>query len=526
MTTPAPTAFHKDIEWILRFQALVAEISASLVDIPSDEVDRAIDTSFAHILDFLDLDRCTLWVRSETEGVEFRLANVVGRPGIPPITSSFTSDDLPWASRQMLAGKEMRFVRIDDLPDEAAKDKVTLREFGPEWSVLAIPLKSGARVIGAIAIGKAAQEVWPEELVSQMRVIAQVFSNALVRRSVEGQLKSTLREVEGLKEQLALENVYLRKELEEHHPHGRVIGRSPAIRRVLAQAEQVARTSSTVLLLGETGTGKELIASIIHETSQRRERAMVRVNCAGIPSTLVENELFGREKGAYTGALTRQIGRFELADHSTIFLDEIAELVPEVQVKLLRVLQEREIERLGNPRPIAVDVRVIAATNQDLEKAVRDGRFRQDLFYRLNVFPIRIPPLRERREDIPLLTWAFVEEFSKEVGKTIASIPRGDLEALMAYPWPGNIRELRNTIERAMILCNGPKLHIEINPCQTATDPVVLSLREMEIQHIRKILEMTGWRVRGKQGAAEILEMKPTTLETRMAKLGIARPRK
>jgi formate hydrogenlyase transcriptional activator len=302
-------------------------------------------------------------------------------------------------------------------------------------------------------------------------------------------------------------------------------GQGPAVRRALHQAGQVAPLDSTVLLLGETGTGKELFATQIHALSARRGRPMVRVNCAAIPATLIESELFGREKGAFTGAIARQVGRFELADHSTIFLDEIGDLPMDVQVKLLRVLEERQIERLGNPRGITVDVRIIAATHRNLEQRIAEGRFREDLFYRLNVFPIHVPPLRERLEDIPLLVQCFVDEFAKAFGKQIESISRETIAALQQYPWPGNTRELRNVIERAMIASNGPRLTIPI-PSSTAT-AVNRSLKLVDVQkaHIRIVLESTGWRIRGSDGAANRLGLRPTTLETRMARLGLTRPK-
>jgi transcriptional regulator with GAF, ATPase, and Fis domain len=252
---------------------------------------------------------------------------------------------------------------------------------------------------------------------------------------------------------------------------------------------------------------------------------MVRVNCSAIPATLMESELFGREKGAYTGALARQIGRFELADHSTIFLDEIGELPQEVQVKLLRVLEERQIERLGSPKPIRVDVRIVAATHRDLEQRIGDGSFREDLFYRLNVFPIQVPPLRERVEDIPLLVWRFVEEFSKAFGKRIDAVSRDSMTALQQYSWPGNIRELRNVVERAMIVAKGPRLSIGMPTPSTAAAKRSVKLVDVEREHIRSVLENAGWRIRGKGGAAERLGLRPTTLETRLAKLGLKRPK-
>ena len=304
-----------------------------------------------------------------------------------------------------------------------------------------------------------------------------------------------------------------------------VIAESSAVRHALQQAERVAPMPSTVLLLGETGVGKEVFAQEIHDMSPRRRRPMVRVSCAAIPSTLIESELFGHERGAYTGAVTRQVGRFELANQSTLFLDEIGELSADMQVKLLRVLQERVIERLGSTQPINVDVRIIAATNRDLEKAVQEGTFREDLYYRLNVFPITIPPLRERLEDIPALTWKFIDEISQALGKSIESIASESMRQMRAYSWPGNVRELRNVIERAVILADGPRLTISIPPDNTSRPArTSLTLRSVQIEHIRATLESTNWRVRGQDGAAERLGLKPTTLETRMAKLGVFRP--
>jgi transcriptional regulator with GAF, ATPase, and Fis domain len=253
---------------------------------------------------------------------------------------------------------------------------------------------------------------------------------------------------------------------------------------------------------------------------------MVRVNCSAIPSTLMESELFGRERGAFTGALTRQVGRFELADRSTIFLDEIGDLSADVQVKLLRVLEERQIERLGSPKPISIDTRIVAATHRDLERQIGEHTFREDLYYRLNVFPIQVPPLRERVEDIPLLVWRFVDEFSRAFGKRIESIPPDNLAALQRYAWPGNIRELRNVVERAMIVATGPKLTIGLPAAASrGAEKHSTRLTDVERKHIRSVLESTGWRIRGTGGAAERLGLRPTTLETRIAKLGLSRPK-
>jgi transcriptional regulator with GAF, ATPase, and Fis domain len=345
----------------------------------------------------------------------------------------------------------------------------------------------------------------------------------LARQRRDEAVRSAAREVQRLREQLEVENVYLRREERERLGLARVVGQSPAVRRVLEQIHQVAPTDATVLLLGETGTGKELFATYLHEHSARHARPIVRVNCAAIPATLIESELFGRERGAFTGALARQIGRFELADRSTIFLDEIGDLPPDVQVKLLRVLEERTIERLGNPRSILIDTRIIAATHRNLEERVAAGTFREDLYYRLNVFPIQVPPLRERAEDIPLLLWRFVEEFSKAFGKRIDAIDKNTITALQQYSWPGNIRELRNVVERAIIVTTSRRLSIPSPQASAVTARRSPKLIDVEKEHIRGVLESTGWRIRGSGGAADRLGMKPTTLETRMAKLGLRR---
>jgi transcriptional regulator with GAF, ATPase, and Fis domain len=292
---------------------------------------------------------------------------------------------------------------------------------------------------------------------------------------------------------------------------------------MLTKAGQVAKTDSTVLIMGETGTGKELLALEIHNCSKRKDRPMTTVNCSCLPPTLIESELFGREKGAYTGALTRMAGRFETAGGSTIFLDEIGELPLELQVKLLRVIEEGTFERLGSSRTIHVDVRLIAATNRDLAEAVRKGTFRQDLYYRLNVFPIQVPPLRDRMQDIPLLVWAFIRQFEKKMGKQVESIPKRSMDALQRYSWPGNIRELRNVIEHAMIISTGTVLDIQV-PAATATEGTDGNLESAERKHILTALEKSGWRLSGEGGAANVLGIKRTTLQSKMKKLGLKRP--
>jgi len=300
--------------------------------------------------------------------------------------------------------------------------------------------------------------------------------------------------------------------------------RSAAIERVMKLIEQVAPTDSTVLLLGETGTGKEFLAAKVHELSARHARPMVRVNCAAIPATLIESELFGRERGAFTGAMTRQVGRFESADHSTMFLDEIGDLPLDVQVKLLRVIEERQFERLGSSTPVRVDARIIAATHRNLEQRINDGTFREDLFYRLNVFPIVVPPLRERADDIPALVRHFIDQFSAAANRGFGSVAAADMAALQAYPWPGNIRELRNVVERAMIMATGETLTIALPEPAGTSGLASARLEDIERDHIRRVLDATAWRIRGAGGAADRLGLAPTTLESRMTKLGLSRP--
>ncbi len=337
-------------------------------------------------------------------------------------------------------------------------------------------------------------------------------------------LEKALQEVAELKEKLEAENLFLKDVITSKDSLHGIVANSLGMKQVLEQSRQVAVTDSAVLITGETGTGKELIARTIHQMSRRNKKMMVTVNCAALPASLIESELFGREKGAYTGALTRQIGRFELADQTTIFLDEIGELPLELQVKLMRILQFGEFERIGSPETHKTDIRVIAATNKDLKKALDDGIFRKDLYYRLNVFPIHIPPLRERSEDIPALTWAFISELTEKTGKRIDSIPRKTMDRLIHYSWPGNVRELRNVIEHAMILATGHVLDIPVWSSDIHAEEKVHSLEEVERRYIIQVLKKTSWRVRGAGGAAEMLGLNEGTLRFRMKKLGIQRP--
>ena len=341
------------------------------------------------------------------------------------------------------------------------------------------------------------------------------------RKKMEEQLRKRLQDIEQLKQKLEKENIYLREEIELKNVHEEIVGRSQVMKQILTQVEQVARTDATVLIEGETGTGKELLARAVHRLSARKDRPLVTVNCGALPPTLIESELFGREKGAYTGALTRMMGRFEVADRATLFLDEIGDLPQDVQAKLLRVLEHGCFERLGSAKPLQVNVRIIAASNRDLTRDVDKGKFRKDLYYRLNVFPITVPPLRERPEDIPLLVWTFVRRFEKKMGKRIEHIPRKKMEDLQHYPWPGNVRELRNVIEHAMIVNSGKTLEMSLLQKVTPEIPANLSLDEVERKYILDVLQKNDWRLSGKGGAAEILGLKRTTLQSKMKKLDI-----
>ena len=654
MSTKANRLERREYEERLRFELLLAELSARFINLPADQIDSHIEDAQKRICEFLDLDRSTLWQTCESEPGALLLTHIHQTTGsLPHITERMNGRDFfPWTVQKLLDGETVIISKMTDLPPEASRDRESFRAIGTKADVI-VSLSVGEEpVFGVLTFAVMREErVWPETVVTGFKLIAQVFANALARKhadislraseasfrgifegaiegiyrtSLEGeviaanpamatilgydspeevmrsvvntaqqvwvdptersrlfeliedqgvvrdyecqfkrkdgvkiwvshniravrgsdgqlaylegfvkditdrktadmQLRQKLEEVRQLRDELYAENIYLREHFKREEGNEAIVGESESVLKMLEQAKRVAATDSTVLLLGETGTGKELLAHAIHNMSSRKDRKLVTVNCASLPPTLIESELFGREKGAYTGSLTRMAGRFELADGSTLFLDEIGDLPLELQSKLLRVLEQGQFERLGSPRTIKVNVRLIAATNHDLAKEVSEGRFRKDLYYRLNVFPIIVPPLRDRKEDILPLVWSFVKQFEKSMGKQIDSIPKAKLEALMRYNWPGNIRELKNVIEHAMILSSFKTLDVVAPACALEDQSVSYTLQDMERRHILEVLERTGWRISGKNGAAEILGIKRTTLQSKMKVLGIKR---
>jgi PAS domain S-box-containing protein len=640
------------LEERLKFETLLAELSARFINLPADQVDGEIEDAQRRLCELLDLDRSTLWQASEKEPVSLLMTHIYQPQGTPPPPGRLIEELFPWTRQKVLAGETVIFTKTSDLPPEAGRDRESYGLIGTKSDVI-VPLSvGGGPPFGLLTFPVMREErYWPEQVVKGFQLVAQVFANALARKradealresearlslatnaagaglwiiepetghvwvapktrelfhfapdqelnyesfflaihpedrvqaklavqqslqsgenlhtdyrivlpdgcirwivargrrdlkstgkshrmmgvsiditerkQMEEQLRENLREIENLKQRLERENIYLREEVRLLVEHTEIVGQSLAMKRVLAQAEQVARTDSTVLILGETGTGKELLARAIHKMSARKDRPLITVNCASLPPTLIESELFGREKGAYTGAMTNMIGRFEIADGSTLLLDEIGELPLELQSKLLRVLEEGSFERLGSTKTQHVNVRIIVATNRDIEHEVKNGKFRKDLFYRLNVFPIMIPPLRERPEDIPFLAWAFVSELQKKTGKEIETIAKKSMEELQSYSWPGNVRELRNVIEQAMILSKGKNLVSHVPKLGPSEAGAIRNLEDMERRHITAVLESVRWRVAGKGGAAEVLGLKRSTLHSKMQKLRICRP--
>jgi len=507
----------------LSFEEMLSALSARFVNLRPDEVETEIKHVLESIGRGLEVDRVSVFVTS-AEDQRLHLVHAHKNEGIAAFPDEFKFEQLPWTRENLFENGMIAFAGLENLPAEAVADRDFLSGQGIV-SLAVIALSTGEKTLGALSLAMLRQrKTWPDELIRRCRLVAEVIANALERKRHEESLIRAYTENEQLKNQLEAETAYLQAEIKLAHNFENIVGTSAALKYVLYKVEQIAAADSTVLVLGESGTGKELIARAIHNKSPRGNRALVKVNCATLPADLIESELFGHERGAFTGAQDRQLGRFEVADGTSIFLDEIGELPLELQTKLLRVLQDREFERLGSSRTIKVDVRVIAATNRDLEEEVRKGRFREDLYFRLNVFPITVPPLRQRRDDIPLLVRFFVEKASKRLGKSIDLIQAGVMQKLQDYPWPGNVRELENVIERAVINSSGPKLCLVddlTGSTRDAMNPALESLQEVEKEHILRVLQSTNWRIEGAKGASRILDINPSTLRSRMRKLRI-----
>ncbi len=656
MAGPPEKELHRKLKERLRFETLLAEVSARFVNLPAERIDEEIEDAQRRVCDCLGLDLSALWQWSDETPRFFTLTHLYSPPEGPSRPEQIDAEEaFPWQFEKMLRGETLAF-STEKMPPEAAIDRESRRYYGIKSSVV-IPLSAGGGPLTGVltfdTLGK--ERSWPEPLVKKLHLVAQIFANALVRKcteralcesearlslaadsaeaglwelncttrmfwatgrartifgydpeeavsmerfeasvhpddlelvrkaiagalearkpvdveyrilvgdghvkwissrgrlyfksngepdrllgvsidiserkQMEFELKERLDEIENLKQRLEDENLYLREELMVEQGFEKIVGESSAIKSVLSAARKVAATDATVLILGETGTGKGLVANAIHRMSNHKDRPLVTVNCSALPQSLIESELFGREKGAFTGAHARQAGRFEVADGGTIFLDEIGELPLELQAKLLRVLQDGEFERLGSAKTVKVNVRVIAATSRDLRQEVSTRRFRGDLYFRLNVFPLQIPPLRQRTDDIPLLAHFFTQKYARKMGKKIENIPKAALKSFVKYDWPGNVRELEHVIERAVIITSGPTLQVagrlKSSLSVDSRDEPLKDMAAAESEHILRVLRETGWRIGGPSGAARILRLHPNTLRSRIKKLGIRRP--
>ena len=647
-----PAASEKRLE----FEKFLADLSARFVATAPERVDDEIRSALKKVLGFFLIDRCSL-LQLLPGKTAWQVTHNADAEGISPypIETALPVSLVPWAYKKLAVEREVfSFARLEELPEEAAIDKQTFENF-KVGSGLYIPIAALRSSEYSLGIGSAENDrTCPEEYIPRLRLLGEMFVNALERsrgeqalreseerlghaasaaeaglwimdtdkgfvwatrklrelfqfdpdeelhfdrflsaihpddrgrvreltrqsldnrealnleyrivrpdgslrwissrgnpsseksglperlmgvsidvterKQMETELRERMEEIERLKLQLEKENVYLREEIKAGQGFEKIVGTSDAMKYVFFKVKQVAPTDATVLILGETGTGKGMVAHAIHEMSARKDKPMITVNCAALPANLIESELFGREKGAFTGADARQVGRFEIADGGTIFLDEIGELPLELQAKLLRVLQDGEFERLGSPKTIKVDVRVIASTSRDLKAEVSNNRFREDLFYRLDVFPFSMPPLRMRRDDIPHLVRHFVDKYARKIGRQIESVSKSTMKSFQDYSWPGNVRELEHVIERAVITSSGPVLRhadrLEGKAAEAREEPLK-ALEAMDREHILKVLEKARWKINGDGGAASLLGLHPSTLRFRLKKLGIERP--
>lgn len=512
------TALQETLAERIDFESLVGELATQFVNLPPEDVDRTIEDALERLVRVLHLDRSALFQVVEATG-EFIHTHQWTRPGWPlPQPRINATEQFPWQLSRIREGELVSFSTVAEVPGPV--DREGLRRLGTKSGVT-VPLVIRGRTWGAVTFATLkAPRTWTPEVIGRLRVVAVIFANVLARKQGDEALRRAMIENSALRGRLRDENAYLRQELNTLVGAPAIVGNSPGIRRVLEQVRQMAASDASVLLLGEVGTGKSVLAHRIHDLSARRDRALVRVNCASLSADSVQGDLFGQYRGAYAAGETKHTGLLELANGSTVFLDEVTDLPTETQASLARVLQSHEIQPLGTSHPIKVDLRVIAASRHDLIACIQRGTFRDDLYYRLNVLPIHVPPLRERIEDIQLLVWRFVDEFSQTYGKTIETIDQESLAQLQRYPWPGNARELRNVVERAMIIATGRRLNIGL-PLPSGAARASDTLAAVERAHITMVLAECGGKVRGKDGAAARLGLSPRTLEMRLTKYGI-----
>jgi len=501
---------------------LSGQISTALVRLTPDDLDAALERSLRQIAEALDAEQGILITLGDDDGV-FEVVSSWARRG-SPTHGSDADGPLTMHIVGLLGGDQVRIVKV---PDDLAMDPDS-QHGNRIRSAVAVPVRIAGQSVCALIVGSVRDAAtWSDPIIGRVQLLAEILTYAIDRRSQSRALRLREAELTRLSTQLKSEAVYLREEIQTLHGFNEIIGDSPVLTDALDRVREVASTDATVLLLGETGTGKELFARAVHDRSPRRHRTLVRVNCAALPPSLIESELFGHERGAFTGAVSMRQGRFELADKGTIFLDEIGDLPPELQAKLLRVLQEGEFERVGSSHIRKVDVRIIAATHRSLTALTEAGQFRADLFYRLSVYPIHLPALRERPEDIPRLVWFFVHRRQRALHRQIKRIPQAVMDTLQAYSWPGNVRELENVIERAMIRSTGDTLVLDnsFGPVtRSSARAHADSLDTVVRRHIEDVLRRCGWRISGKGNAADHLNLHPNTLRFRMKKLGITRP--
>jgi transcriptional regulator with GAF, ATPase, and Fis domain len=517
-------------------EALLNEISSAYINLPPREIGHVVDQDLGRLARLIGADRYVIclagdikrrpqefifsfdyWANELKEQVEEEYAWLVAHGG---------HFNFRYIIDRCLEGQIVAFSDIGELPDAEPGLKQVLEKLHVK-SQLAVPISANREIIGFMIVHTTRKHRrWPDELVRKIRQFGDLFANAYVRKRSEAARLEAREEIERLKARLESDYRYLSDEFKKTVGGEMIVGASRAMNRVMEQVMQVAPTQTPVLLLGETGAGKGVLALALHQTSRRADRPLVQLNCATLASGVIESELFGHERGAFTGADRQRAGRFEIAEGSTLFLDEIGELPLELQAKLLRVLETGEFERLGGSNTLKTDARIIAATNRDLEKEVAAGRFRKDLWYRLSIFPIRIPPLRERTEDIPAIVEGFIEQFSKNSGRRFATLSEGVMNALQQHSWPGNVRELRNLIERAVIVSPGAELCITVpnyssdSECPAFPGPIV-PFAEMERMYLLHALEKAGWRIEGAGGAADLLGFNPSTLRSRMRKQNI-----